>query len=177
MLLAHDTSDVPPNYARALEIIQGDYRPCATLVDKPDLLIQRYVHSVMDCGHKSAPIAYENGVRVIDRAARYVPESNLVQILTGWEVKDEQLLYEYNVSLQIITPDWQNVRQEDRHLYEMPPWDVIELSTEGLLPGDYRLMMIVYHRDSGEKVSGTDPTTGETAKILPILSFTIEPDN
>ena len=131
----------------------------------------------MACGHEPAPIAYENGIKVIDRAARYVPESNLVQVLTWWEVEDEQLLYEYNVSMQIITPDWQNARQEDRHLYELPPWDVIELSTEGLPPGDYRLMMILYHRDTGEKASGTDLTTGEKAKIWPVLSFTIGPDS
>ena len=177
VLLAHDPSDVPPNYARALEIIQGDYVPCAVLVDKLDLLIQRYVQPVIGCRHEPAPIAYENGIKVIDRAARYVSESNLVQILTWWEAADEGLLNEYNVSLQIITSDWRNVRQEDRHLYELPPWDVIELSTEGLLPGDYRLMMILYHRDTGEKISDADPTTGETAKILPLLSFTIEPDS
>ena len=174
LLLAHDPSDVPPNYARALEIIQENYMPCAVLVDKSDLLVQRYVHSVMDCDHEPAPIAYENGIKVIDRAARYVPASNLVQVLTWWEVADESLLDKYNVSMQIITPDWQNVRQEDRHLYELPPWDVIELSTADLPPGDYRLVIILYHRDSGEKVSGVDPATGETAKIWPILEFTIE---
>ena len=174
VLLAHDPSDVPPNYARALEIIQGDYVSCALLVDKPDLLVQRYVHPVMDCGHEPVPLAYENGVRVVDRAARYVPESDLVQILTWWEAADEGLLDEYNVSMQIITLDWQNVRQEDRHLYELPPWDVIELSTADLSPGDYRLAVILYHRDTGEKVSGADPTTGETAKIWPILEFAIE---
>ena len=174
LLLAHDPSDVPPNYARTLEIIQKDYIPCALLVDKPDLLIQRYVHSVMGCDHEPAPIAYENGVRVIDRAARYVPLSNLVQLLTWWEVADEGLLDEYNVSMQIITSDWQNARQEDRHLYELPPWDVIELSTADLPLGDYRLMMILYHRDTGEKVSGADLTTGEKAKIWPVLEFAIE---
>ena len=174
VLLAHDPSDVPPNYARALEIIQeATYMPCAVLVDKPDLLIQRYVHSVMDCDHEPAPIAYENGIKVIDRAARYVPELDLVQILTWWEVEDESLPNEYNVSMQIITPDWQNMRQEDRHLYELPPWDVIELSTADLPPGDYRLMIILYHRDSGEKVSGADLTSGESANIFPIATFTI----
>ena len=177
LLLAHDPNDVPPNYARALEIIQETYMPCALLVDKPDLLIQRYVHPVMDCDHEPAPIAYGNGIKIIDRAARYVPESNLVQILTWWEVEDEGLLDEYNVSMQIITSDWQNVRQEDRHLYELPPWDVIELSTADLPPGDYRVMLILYHRSTGEKVSGADPTTGETAKIWPILEFTIESDS
>ncbi len=174
VLLAHDPSDVPPNYIKALETIQEDYIPCAILVSEPDLRIQRYVHSVMDCDHQPAPMEYGNDIRVVDRFARYVPESEALQILTGWEVADEGLLDEYNVSMQIITPDWRNVRQEDRHLYELPPWDVIELSTEGLPPGDYRLMMILYHRDTGEKVSGLDLTSSETGNLLPLLAFTIE---
>ena len=175
VLLAHDPSDVPPNYARVLETIQEDYTACSALVSEPDLLVQRYVQPVMDCDHEPAPIAYDNGIKVIDRAARYVPESEAVQILSWWEVADESLLDKYNVSVQIITPDWRNVRQEDSHLYELLPWDVIELSTEGLPPGDYRLMMILYHRDTGEKVSGVDPTTDEAANIFSILPFTIEP--
>ena len=175
VLLAHDPSDVPANYIKALEIIQEYYIPCAVLVCEPDLRIQRYVHPVMDCDHQPVPIEYDNGIRAVDRFARYVPGSEAVQILTGWEVADEGLLDEYNVSLQIITADWQNVRQEDRHLYELPPWDVIELSTEGLPPGDYRLMMILYRRDTGEKVSGLDLTSGETGNLLPLLAFTIKP--
>ena len=176
VLLANDPREMSPNYIKALEIIQEDYMLCAVLVDKPDLLIQRYVHPVVDCGHEPAPIEYDNNIKTIDRAARYVPESDLVQILTWWGVADEGLLDEYNVSLQIITPDWQNVRQVDRHLYDdLLPWNVIELPTEGLPPGDYRLMMILYHRDTGEKVSGLDLASGEAGKLLPLLAFTVEP--
>ena len=174
ILFAHNPENIPRNAVVAFDIIREEFTPCSVLVNEPDLHIQRYVNPMLDC-ERDAPIEYENEVRVIDRAARYVSESNLVKILTGWEVTDESLLDEYNVSVQIITPDWQNVRQEDRHLYEMPPWDVIELSTEGLPPGDYRLMMILYHRDTGEKVSGVDPTTDEAANIFSILPFTIEP--
>ena len=176
-LLAYNPGDPSPNAGKALAIIrQEGYIPCAVMIDKPDWRARRYVSRVMDCGHEPAPIAYGNGIKVIDRFARYVPESEAVQILTWWEVVDEGLLDEYNVSMQIITPDWRNVRQADRHLYELPPWDVTDLPTEGLPSGDYRLMMILYQRDTGEKVSGTDLAGGETANILPILSFTIEPD-
>ena len=174
VLLAHDPSDVPPNYIKALETIQEDYIPCAILVSEPDLRIQRYVHPVMDCDHQPASMEYSNDIRMVDRFARYVSEAEALQILTGWEVADEGLLDEYNVSMQIITPDWRNVRQEDRHLYELPPWNVIDLSTEGLPPGDYRLMMILYHRSTGEKVSGLDLTSGEAGNLLPLLAFTIE---
>ena len=174
VLLAHDPSDVPLNYAKTLEIIQEGYLPCTILVDNPNLLIQRYVSQVMECEHEPAPIEYDNGITIADRFARYVPESEVLQILTWWEVADEQMLEEYNISMQILTPDWRNVRQTDRHLYDnLLPWNVIELPTEGLPPGDYNLMLILYHRDSGEKVEGVDLATGEVGKILPLLTFTI----
>ena len=112
VLLAYNPENQSQFVDKTLEIIQGDYVPCAVLVDKPDLLIQRYVQPVVDCGHEPAPIAYGNGIKIIDRAGRYAPESNLVQILTWWEAADENMLNEYNVSLQIINADWQNMRQE-----------------------------------------------------------------
>ena len=90
--------------------------------------------------------------------------------VTGWEAVDEQLLYEYNVSIQIHTAEGQNTgRQIDRHLYDdILKWYVAELPTTGLPPGDYRVMVIVYDRETGEKVSGTDLATGESGTILPI---------
>ena len=178
VLLAHNPRDVPPNYAKTLEFIQQDYIPCAVPVAEPDLLIQRYVHPVMGCHHQPAPVDYGDSIRVIDRAARYEATLGTVQALIWWEVPDEGLLDEYNISMQILTPAWRNVRQTDVHLYDdMPPWSIIELSTAGLSPGDYHLVMILYHRDTGEKVGGLDLATGETAAILPVLEFTIEPDS
>ena len=176
VLLAYNPADPSPNADKTLKIMrQEGYIPCAVIMNKPDWQARRYVNQVMDCDHQLMPIEYDSGFKVIDRFARYVPESEVLQILTWWEVVDEDLLDEYNVSMQIVPPDWRNVRQEDRHLYELPPWNVIELSTEGLPPGDYRLMMILYHRDTGEKVSGLDLTSGEAGNILPLLAFTIEP--
>ena len=176
LLFAYNPQDKPARLEQALSRIQADYIGCDVIVDAPNLFVQRYINPVLNCEREEyAPIEYDNGINVIDRFARYVRESEVLQILTGWEVPDESLLDEYNVSLQIIASDWQNMRQEDLHLYELLPWNVIELSTEGLPPGDYRLMMILYHRNSGEKAGGLDLLSGETAKILSILSFTIEP--
>jgi len=175
ILFAYNPESTPRNAVTALGIIREEFVPCAVIVDKPNLLVQRYVNPILDCEREEyAPLAYDNGIRVVDRFARYASESEVLQILTGWEVPNGQMLEEYNVSMQILNPDWRNVRQTDRHLYDnLLPWNVIELSTKGLPAGDYRLMMILYHRDSGEKVEGVDLATGEAGKILPILTFTI----
>ena len=69
------------------------------------------------------------------------------------------------------------VRQaRDRHLYnKILKWYVTELSTTGLPPGEYRVVVILYDRyNSSSKVAGVDATTGEVGTILPILHFTIE---
>ena len=174
LLLTYDPQNQFEHFETARSKIEADYEACDVVVDEPNLFIQRYVNAVIGCEREGyAPIRYDNGVMLVDRFAKYNKDADTVQILTWWEVEDESLLDEYNVSLQIITPDWQNRRQEDRHLYELPPWDVIELSTADLPPGDYRLVMILYHRDTGEKVSGVDSTSGESANIFPVAAFTI----
>ncbi len=180
LLLTYDPQNKHPQLDGTLSRIESDYAACDVIVDTPDLFVQRYVNSILDCHREYAPIAYDNGIKVVDRFARYVPEADLVRILTGWEVADERLLYEYNVSLQIITPDWQNTgRQIDRHLHEedVLKWYAAELSTDGLPPGDYRVMVIVYDRETNKKVSGTDLTSGQSTDIFPILTFAIPMDS
>ena len=180
LLLTYDPQNKHPQVDGALNRIEGDYVACDVIVDMPDLFVQRYVKAMIGCEREGyAPIVYNNGITIVDRFARYLPESNLVQILTGWEVADARLLDEYNVSLQIITPDWQNVRQIDRHLYEREvlKWYEAELSTDGLPPGDYRVMVIVYDRETSKKVSGTDLTSGESANIFLVAPFTIPDDS
>ena len=128
------------------------------------------------CDHEYAPISFENGIVIVDKFGKYDPDNNQVRVVTGWEIADEQQLDQYNVSIQIITPDWQMRKQVDRHLYNrIVKWNEVELPTEGLEPGDYRLVVILYDRFTNEKVQGTDLTSGETSGILPILTFTIEP--
>ena len=175
LLLAHDPTEVPLNYARTLSIIQENYIPCAALVDNPELLIQRYVQHVLDCDHKPAPIEYDNGIEILDHAARYESESDRIEVLIWWNVPDEKMLEEYNISLQILTPDRQNVRQLERHFYDdLVPWNVTELSTDGLPEGDYSLVLILYDRESGDKVIGLAERSETQANVLPLLSFTRE---
>lgn len=175
LLLTYDPQAVPENYDLVAGMLADDYAECQTVVDESDVRVVRYILKPWGCDHEYAPITYENGVTIVDKLATYHEESQSVHVLTGWQVANEQLLYEYNVSLQIVTPDWQNVGQTDRHLHDdLLKWYVTDLPVADLPSGDYRVMVIVYGRDTGEKVTGTDLNTGETGTILPIASFTIE---
>lgn len=175
LLLTYNPLDLPENFDIVLSMLQDDYVPCEIIVDTTELFVQRYVIEQFGCERDYAPIVFDNGVTIVDKAVTYDATTDTVRVLTGWEVANEQLLYEYNVSLQIVTGDWQNMGQTDRHLHDdLLKWYVAELPTTDLPPDDYRVMVIVYHRDTGEKTTGTDLTTGETSTILPIAVFTIE---
>ena len=180
LLLTYDPQNQFEHFESARSKIEDDYEACDVIVDLPKLFVQRYAIAPIGCEREGyAPIEYENGITIVDRFAHYVPESDAVQILTGWEVEDESLLDAYNVSLQIISSDWRNVRQIDRHLYEREvlKWYAAELSIEGLSPGDYRVIVVVYDRETNKKVNGVDLTSGESANIFLVAPFTIPDDS
>jgi hypothetical protein len=169
----------PQRYGRQTEIaasaIAEGFVPCPILIEKPDLLIQRYVYPMLGCSRDPAPIEYENGIRALDYAAEHDPQTERVRALLWWELPDAQALADYNISLQIVTPDWRNVNQADHHLDDnIVPWHVYALSTEQLPAGDYRLVLILYRRDNGKRVQGTDIASGQIAEILPLLDFHVE---
>jgi len=174
LLLTYNPLDMPENFDIVMSIIQQEYIECDVIIDSAELFVQHYAHQFLECDREYAPIVYENGVTIVDKDVEYNATTDTMRILTGWEVANENLLYEYNVSLQVVTGDWQNVGQTDRHLHDdLLKWYVAELSAQDLPAGDYRIMVIVYQRDTGEKVIGTDLISGETETILPIAIVTI----
>ena len=120
------------------------------------------------------PIEYENGISVLDYATRYDEQTQTLEALIWWDLPDDKMLAEYNISLQIIDQDWQNRLQIDRHLdNNIVPWRVFALSTVDLPAGNHRLMLILYRRDTGARVSGKDPASGESEEILPLHSLSV----
>lgn len=175
LLFAYERGNEPDGLLGAIYFMESRYRSCDVLVDNDQLFVQRYVDRMLDCDHVYAPITYDIGISVVDRAARYDPVSERLSVLTGWEVPDQDLLYHYSVSFQVLTPDWRNVRQHDRNLFDnLLKWSAIELSTAGLPPGEYRLAIVLYHSQNGERLGGIDQSTGESGSILPIHFFTVE---
>ena len=176
LLLTYDPSAPPANLAPVETLLQRDYQPCALVLDAPDLRVQRFVDRALTCERVYQPIQYENGIKIVDKFADHDHDKNVIRVVTGWEVAEREQLELFNVSVQIITADWQNLRQApDRHLYDdVLKWYVVELSTADLPAGDYRVVVIVYDRyRSSAKLNGADLTTGEAGTILPVYHFTV----
>ena len=175
VLLAHNPQLMPDNLEETQMVLAQSLVQCDTIVDEPTLHVQRYVHPALGCEHRLAPVAYDNGISIIDRAASYDPIAETLEVWVWWDLPEKDLLDEYNISLQVITPEWRNARQVDRHLNDgLLPWNVIELSTSGLPSLNYRLVLILYSRENGAKVSGSELDSGISDKFLTVLEFTID---
>ena len=174
LLLVYDKRAEPANLPATFAALQSDYRACDIVVDSATLFVQRWVDDALTCARQHQPIAYDNGIGIVDRYAEYAPDSDSVRIVTGWDVPDAAMLQQYNVSLQIVTPDWRNLAQSDRHLYaNVLKWYEAELSTAALPPGDYRVMVILYERQTLQKAAGVDLVSRQSSDIFPILAFKV----
>ena len=177
LLYTYEPANMPGNFDEVKKLLEQEYAPCEVVVDTQAIFVQRYIDRTLACDREYQPIHFDNGVKIVDKFAYYDAEAKSVRVVTGWEVAEKEQLEAYNVSVQIITPDWQSVRQApDRHLYDdVLKWYVVDLSTEDLPPGDYRAMVILYDRDTIKKVKGTELTAGHTSDIFSVLTFTIDP--
>ncbi len=176
LLFTYEPSNLPSNFSEVNTLLEQDYAPCEILVDTQKVYVQRYAFHTLACDREYHEIHYDNGIKIIDASADYDEEAKTVRVLTGWEVADDAQLEHYNVSVQIIGPDWQSVRQApDRHLYDnILTWYAVELSTEDLPAGDYNAMVILYDRYTIKKVPGVDMTTGQASDIFSVLIFTVD---
>ena len=176
LLLTYDPAEESPRFDQVAASIRAEYAECEVLVEEETLVVKRFVHPGSACDREYAPIHYENGIRIIDRFGFYDSQRSRLRVVTGWEVADEAQLEAYNLSIQILASDGAKVGQAgDRHLYDdILKWNAVEMSALELPPGEYRAVVIVYDRYSGDKVTGVDMQTGEVGVILPLLRFTIE---
>ena len=174
-ILGFQPSSSPTQLPYLFELIKRDFTICDTLIDEPAMTALRIVDRDIGCQHQPVPTTFVNGLAVQDRFARHLREESQIIVLTWIETADQRHTLDHNISWQIITEDWRNVRQVDKHLSDSDvlPWSRIEISTAGLQPGQYRLMLILYRNDTGAKIYYIDPVSGQESGFLPILDFTI----
>ncbi len=175
LLFAYEPRARPANLEEVLDLIRSEYSACGSVIDNESLRVERFVHRPLGCDRDYEPVQFDIGLRMVDRYGAYEADAERLLIVTGWETTEESLLYEYNVSLQIITSDGRNVMQTDQHLYaSVLKWYRVSFPTDELPVGNYTAVAIVYDRETGERASGLDQKSGESSEMIPILSFTVD---
>ncbi len=176
ILLAYHPNDLKKNHEDVYEYIAARYESCEAVIDSADLIVQRFANPLAGCQRAYQPIHYDNGISIVDRFGEYAASEDLVRAVTGWEVAAEHQLDQYNISIQLLDSQWEKYWQQDWHLYNrILKWHELEFQPEReLLPGAYRLVVILYDRYTGERVTGIDLSSGESSPYLPLLTFSVE---
>ncbi len=176
VLLAYHPNDLKKNHEDVYEYIVARYESCEAVIDSADLIVQRFTNPLTSCQRAYQPIHFDNGIIIVDRFGEYAASEDLVRVVTGWQVASEQQLDQYNISIQLLDSEWEKYWQRDWHLYNrILKWHELEFQPEReLMPGAYRLMIILYDRYTGEKVTGIDLSSGERSQYLPLLTFSVE---
>lgn len=176
LTFVYQPDDLPAIFNDVKTLLEARYSPCEVVADSDGIFARRFAYRTLGCDRQYRSIAYDNGVKIIDRFADFDREKQLIRVVTGWEVADESQLDEYNVSIQIISTDWRSlVQAPDRHLYnDVLTWYAVDLPASELPPGEYTVMVILYDRDTVKKASGVDLASGNSSDIHPVLSFAVD---
>ena len=156
-------------------MISVDYVACEQLIDTPGMAVTRYNDRWLACDHAPAPIVYDNQIKVLETFANHSRAERSLRAYAWIETATAEQVWQYNVSWQVLTPDGQNIRQIDKHMHDSSvlPWSRIEMSTDGMTPGDYRLVLILYRSDTGVKARFVDHETDQETGFLTLLEFII----
>ncbi len=175
LLFAYEPRARPANLDEVLDLLRSEYRACGVVIDNESLHVERFVDRSLSCEREYEPVQFDIGLLMVDRFGEYDADADRLRIVTGWETAEESLLYQYNVSLQIITAGGRNVQQTDQHLYaDVLKWYEVDFPTVELPAGTYSAVAIVYDRETGQRAAGADQKTGESNEMIPILSFTVD---
>jgi hypothetical protein len=140
-----------------------------------DVTLEYYVWKGLDCQPitSETTITYDD-ITITNMDALLSDDQSTLTIVGHWEVAKEFPETTYNISYQVITADWQNVAQHDEFVITgKPRWTQVTLPTESLEAGDYRVMIVIYHWQTGEKLTGHINHSEEEGTLLTVDSFSI----
>ena len=159
----------------AHEVLTEHHDLCETQDIEGEITLEHYVWKGLDC----QPITSDTTVTYDDITIENVDallseDQSTLTIVGNWEVAEEFPETTYNISYQVITADWQNVAQVDEFvLTGKPRWTQVTLPLDKLAAGEYRVMIVIYHWQDGDKLTGQVNTTGEEGTLLTVDTFEI----
>lgn len=159
----------------AHDVLTEHHDLCETQHIAGDVTLEHYVWKGLDC----QPISSETTVQYDDITMTHMDallsdDQSTLTIVGNWDVAEGFPDTTYNISYQVITADWQNVAQHDEFvLTDTPRWTQVTLTVDTLEAGEYRVMIVIYHWQNGDKLEGQVNPSGEVGTLLTVDSFII----
>lgn len=148
---------------------------CETQVIEGNVTLEHYMWQGLDCQPIiSETIVQYDDITITNIDAILSDDQSTLTIVGNWQVAEEFPETTYNISYQVITSDWQNVAQQDDFvLTDAQRWTQVTLPLGALDAGDYRVAIVIYHWQNGEKLTGQIADVGEEGTLLTVDTFSI----
>lgn len=98
------------------------------------------------------------------------PDKDRIAFIDRWNAAEAQALTNLNMSIQLISEDWNNVAQVDLPLVNPDQLRQFTIDISRVPPGHYRLMAIVYNNQTGERSSWLN-NSGDAPEILKLAEL------
>ena len=151
-----------PVYAMMQTLLNAQFIMCEDVIDTPRLSFALYAREAMFCP-QTPQIVYGETLALIGINS-IVPQANMLPISLLWQIGEGDTGIT-SISLQLVDEAGAPVVQRDVGLPGGPYGIVREtLDLKDVPSGRYRLLLIVYRWQSGERLAGTRLTTGEQSE-------------
>ena len=169
-----------PNFRQAAlnQLFSKDFVHCENTLNYPDLRLDLYARDSMCCAEPDTPsvIKYDDVAQLA--AIKTKVSGNALSVFMSWIIDPKSLPDTYSIGLHIDNSPGKFVQQADQPL----PADAYscqqtQVQLNSLPPGHYRLMLVIYKWETGDRLNGQVITTGENGNRLQIGEFDIETAN
>jgi hypothetical protein len=159
--------DMPPYYQQDefFDVLNQEHVRCDRLVDLPGMQLERYARIPAEAG----PYQFDEGIRLT--LLDPIPESATghLPLLLGWSLTDDVPRQKYSVGLHVENADGQLVAQSDYGLtVESFACAASDIALDGLPPGEYTLLALVYDWQTNDRLPAENMDSGETGDRLPL---------
>ena len=151
-----------------------NYRGCERLEFGRDGRLIKYSWAALDCGDP-APVAYDNeALRYEFHSAALSADKSRLLVMDRWLSIDGDPSPQTHFSHQLLDADWQRVASLDLPLAMRPDLRQSAIDVSAAPPGEYRLVAIIYDRDSMQRSSWLD---GESFDSMLQLATIVIPES
>ncbi|MCY3781587.1 MAG: glycosyltransferase family 39 protein [Chloroflexi bacterium] len=134
-----------------------DYDLCETIHVGASWSILAFYWDILECGDIEPASESRNAfINLQFYNARLSANGSRLYFVDSWSAAAQFSRDNFGLSYQLITTDWGNVAQLDLPLVHEGALRRFFINVDGVPPGSYRLMIILYDKQTGERIHWID---------------------
>lgn len=135
--------------------------------------LDRFSWDVLDCAPPKLQSRHQNEIIQYQFfGAEVNPDTDRLAFVDRWASGDATALSDFNMSLQLLAEDWNNVAQVDLPMVKPGQLRQFTIDIANVPPARYRLMAIVYNSQTGERLTWLN-NSGDVPEVLALAEVNV----